>query len=313
MSALALRLAVGRASCVYACMKTLVRFASALLLVLAAPAPAPAQAVDPAPPTIVRLWPNGAPGSEKRRTEPERAKDWWVRNIHDPTLTAFPADPKRNSGVAVVVLPGGAHREIVWTSEGLAVARALNRYGISVFVVKYRLAGEPGSPYSIERDEAADVRRAMQWVRANAAGFGVNPGRIGVMGFSAGGELAAMLADYGMTGAPAGGDALDAVSAQPDFQVLVFPGPGAVRGPVRKDSPPAFLVAGSRDECCAEPTVALYELLRKAGLSAELHMYADAGHAFNLDESNRISVIRWPDRLYEWLGDSGLLDPRRSR
>jgi acetyl esterase/lipase len=259
-------------------------------------------------PQAFKLWPNGAPGSQAHRGEPERAQDWWVKNIHDPTVTAFPSGPSHNSGAAIVILPGGGHHEIVWTTEGPNVARALNRMGISAFVVKYRLAGEPGSSYSVEWDEAADVRRAMQWVRAHAADYGMDPHRIGVMGFSAGGELVGMLADYGMTGTPAGGDALDQVSARPDFQVLVFPGPGAVRGPIAKDAPPAFLVAGSKDECCGPPTVALYELLRKAGVSAELHMFADSGHAFNLDESNRISVLHWPDRLYDWLADSGFLD-----
>jgi len=263
------------------------------------------------PPQAFKLWPNGAPGSAAHRGEPERAQDWWVKNIHDPSVTAFPANASHNNGAAIVILPGGGHHEIVWTSEGPNVAKALNRMGINAFVVKYRLAGEPGSTYSVERDETADARRAMQWVRAHAADYGIDPHRIGVMGFSAGGELVGMLADYGMTGAPAGGDALDRVSARPDFQVLVFPGPGAVRGPVPRDAPPAFLVAGSKDECCGPPTVALYELLRKAGVSAELHMYADSDHAFNLDETNRISVLHWPDRLYDWLADGGFLDGRK--
>lgn len=262
-------------------------------------------------PQSFKLWPNGAPGSGAHRGDPERAQDYWVKNVHDPSVTAFPPNPAHNSGAAIVILPGGGHNEIVWTTEGVNVARALNRAGISAFVVKYRLAHEPGSTYSVERDEAADVRRAMQWVRAHAADYGVDPHRIGLMGFSAGGELVGMLADYGITGAPPGGDAFDQVSPRPDFQILVFPGPGAVRGPVPKDAPPAFLVAGSRDECCGPPTVALYELLRKAGVSAELHMYADSGHAFNLDESNRISILHWPDRLYDWLADSGFLDQRR--
>ena len=262
-------------------------------------------------PRVAKLWPNGAPGSEGHRGDAERAQDWWVKNIHDPTVTAFPADPAHNSGAAIVVLPGGGHQEIVWTTEGVNVARALKRMGISAFVVKYRLAGEPGGTYSVERDETADVRRAMQWVRAHAGDYNIDPHRIGVMGFSAGGELVGMLADYGMTGAPAGGDALDRVSYRPDFQILVFPGPAAIRGPVPKDAPPAFLIAGSKDECCGPPTVALYELLQKAGVPAELHMYADSGHAFNLDESNRISILHWPDRLYDWLADSGFLDGRK--
>ena len=108
-------------------------------------------------------------GSAAHGGEPERAKDWWVKNIHDPTVTAFPADASHNSGTAIVILPGGAHEEIVWTSEGINAARAFNRMGISVFVVKYRLARESGSTYSVERDETADVRRAMQCSGAHSA------------------------------------------------------------------------------------------------------------------------------------------------
>lgn len=282
--------------------------AAALALTVAVPASA--QLPPPTAKVTAKLWPNGAPGCQPHCNDPEQSKDWWVKNINDPTVTAFPADPKHNNGSAIVVLPGGGHSEIVWTTEGLTAARAFNRAGINIFVVKYRLAREPGSHYTIEGDAAADVRRAMQWVRAHAADFNVDPNRIGVMGFSAGGELAAMLADYDVTGTPAGGDDLDKVSPRPNFQVLVFPGPLAVQGPVHKDAPPAFLVAGSLDPCCAAPTVALYDELRKAGVSAELHMYADSTHAFNLDESTRLSIIHWPDRLYDWMSDSGLMDDR---
>lgn len=285
--------------------------AAALALTFAVPAAA--QLSPPTPKVVAKLWPNGAPGCQPHCNEPETSKDWWVKHINDPTVSAFPADPKHNNGAAIVVLPGGGHSEIVWTTEGLSIARAFNRAGINVFVVKYRLAREPGSHYTIEGDAVADARRAMQWVRAHAADFDVDPHRIGLMGLSAGGELVGMLADYGMTGTPAGGDALDTVSPRPDFQVLVFPGPLAVRGPVPKTAPPAFLVAGSRDECCGPPTVALYEELRKAGVSAELHMYADSGHAFNLDESTRLSIIHWPDRLYDWMADSGFMDDRSRR
>ena len=220
--------------------------------------------------------------------------------------------PSHNSGTAIVVLPGGAHEEIVWTSEGINVARALNRMGISVFVVKYRLAGEPGSTYSVERDETADVRRAMQWVRAHAGEYNIDPHRIGLMGFSAGGELVGMLADYGMTGAPAGGDPLDRVSSRPDFQVLVFPGPAAVRGPVPKDAPPAF--PGRREQG---------RMLRPAN-SRALRVVAEGrrarrsctctptlGMRLISTSSNRISILHWPDRLYDWLADSGFLDGRQ--
>lgn len=266
----------------------------------------------PATPVTVKLWPNGAPGSQARRSEPEVAQDYWVRNVHDPSVAIFRPVLHQN-GAAMVVFPGGAHRMLVWTTEGVNVARALNRYGVTVFVVKYRLAREQGSPYSIERDAAADARRAIRWVRAHAADYGVDPRRVGAMGFSAGGELVSMIADNKEASPPAPRDAIDRLNGRPDFQVLVFPGPLGIPADAVADAPPAFLIAGSLDQCCAAPSVQLYEQLRRAKIPAELHMYAGAGHAFNLDESNRISILHWPDRLADWLADEGWLSPARSR
>ena len=284
-------------------------FAAAVL------ASAPLAAQDPAPEqpphyTMIKLWPNGAPGSAARRGEAEVARDYWVRNIHDPSLIAFPADPAKRNGAAVVIMPGGAHKMLVWTNEGTKVATALNRMGVTAFVLKYRLANEAGSRYSVEGEAADDARRAIRWVRAHAADYAIDPARVGAMGFSAGGELVTLVAD---TPEPAGRpvtDTIDRQSARPDFQMLVFPGPRGIPATAVATAPPAFLVAGSRDPCCAAPSVALYEQLRKAGVSAELHMYADSGHAFNLDESDRSSILHWPDRLHDWLSDGGWLSPR---
>lgn len=284
------------------------------LCLIAAPLRAQDPAPEPAPHyTQIKLWPQGAPGTQARRGEAEIGRDYWVRNIHDPSLIAFPADPVHRNGAAIVILPGGGHKLLVWTNEGTKVAVALNRMGVSAFVLKYRLANEPGSPYSVEGDAADDARRAIRWVRAHAADYGIDPARVGVMGFSAGGELVSLIAD---NPAPAGRpvtDAIDALSARPDFQILVFPGPRGIPARAAAAAPPALLVAGSVDRCCAEPTVALYDQLRRAGVSAELHMYADADHAFNLDESNRISILHWPDRLNDWLADGGWLSPRPKR
>lgn len=257
--------------------------------------------------TSVSLWPNGPPGAQSTSSGPEIAQDYWVRNVHNPSLTIF--RPERPNGTAVIVIPGGGHRLIVWTTEGVNVARALNRYGLTVFVLKYRLAREEGSHSTID-DAAADVRRSIRWVRAHVRDYGVDPRHIGIMGFSAGGELVSLVADNRSNNAAPGQDPIDRLSDRPDFQVLVFPGPLGVPANDIADAPPAFIVAGSLDECCAEPAVALYEQLRKGQRSAELHMYAGSGHAFNLDESNRISIIHWPDRLADWLADEGFLSSR---
>ncbi|MBB3346208.1 MULTISPECIES: alpha/beta hydrolase [unclassified Sphingomonas] len=293
---------------------------SALALLLASLIAAPAASQDPAPERPphydhIPLWPNGAPGVGRRRGEAEVARDYWVRNIHDPSLIPFPAPAGKRNGAAIVVLPGGGHKLLVWTNEGTKVATALNRAGMTAFVLKYRLANEPGSAYTVEGDAADDARRAIRWVRAHAAEYGIDPTRVGMMGFSAGGELVTQVADHPEPAGRPRTDAIDSLSARPDFQVLVFPGPRGVPAPAPAiaAAPPAFLVAGSRDECCAAPTVALYEQLRRAGVSAELHMYADSGHAFNLDESERLSILHWPDRLYDWLADGGWLSPRPAK
>ncbi len=290
----------------------------AVLTALALLVAVPLGAQDPAPEqppqyTVIKLWPNGAPGSAAHRGEAEIARDYWVRNIHDPSLIAFPAAPAHRNGAAMVIMPGGGHKLLVWTNEGTKVATALNRMGVTAFVLKYRLANEPGSKYSVEGDAADDARRALRWVRAHATDYGIDPKRVGAMGFSAGGELVSLIADNPEPARRSAVDAVDTQSARPDFQVLVFPGPRGIPATAVKNAPPAFLVAGSRDPCCAAPTVALYEQLRKSGVSAELHMYADSGHAFNLDESDRISILHWPDRLQDWLADSGWLSPRGTK
>lgn len=272
---------------------------------------APAQAVKT---VTVRLWPNGAPGSEGRRREPEQAQDYWVKNVHDPSLTIFRADPRHANGAAMIVVPGGGHRLIVWTTEGIATAQPMARLGVTTFVLKYRLAREQGSTYSIEGDAAGDLRRAVRWVRAHAAEYGIDPHRIGVMGYSAGGELVTLVADNPAPTTPAAADAIDRVDARPDFQVLVFPGPLGVPAKAVAGAPPAFLVAGSLDPCCAVPTLRLYEQLRDAKVPAELHLYAHADHAFNLGEtSDLLSIAHWPDRLGDWLADGGWLDERSRR
>ena len=264
--------------------------------------------------TTVKLWPAGAPGSESRRNEPETVRDTYVSNVHDPSLALYMADPRHANGAAVIVAPGGGHRMLVMVNEGVAAAKALNRFGVTAFVLKYRLARDGDSGYTIEGHGAADLRRAVRWVRANAAQYGVDPRRVGVMGFSAGGELVTMVADHPAPALPAGGDAIDRISGRPDFQVLIYPGPLGVPARAVDEAPPAFIAAGSRDKCCALPAVALYQQLVQAGVSAELHMYADTDHAYNVSgRSERISLQHWPDRLHDWLLDGGWLVPLGGR
>ncbi|WEF33546.1 alpha/beta hydrolase [Pseudoduganella chitinolytica] len=241
-------------------------------------------------------------------------QDTYVSNVHVPSLTVARADARHANGAAVVIAPGGGHRMLVFQNEGMLAAQHLNRVGVTAFVLKYRLARDGASPYSIEGDAAADLRRAVRWVRAHATEYGVDPRRIGVMGFSAGGELVTLVAD---NPAPPGWqprDAVDRLSARPDFQVLVYPGPLGVPAKAAAGAPPAFIVAGSRDKCCMPPALGLYQQLVAAGVSAELHLYADTDHAFNMGQrGERVALQHWPDRLADWLADGGWLVPRDDR
>jgi acetyl esterase/lipase len=269
-----------------------------------------AQAGAQQAPASLPLWPEGAPGAEARRGEAEKVENTYVSNIHNPSLTVVKANPRHANGAAVIVVPGGGHRMLVWMSEGMVAAKSLNRVGVTAFVLKYRLARDAGSTYSIEADAAADLRRAVRWVRAHAAEYGVDPHRLGVMGFSAGGELVSLVADNPEPALTAKQDAVDKLSARPDFQVLVYPGPLGVPAKGVSGAPPAFIVAGSVDKCCAPPALGLYQQLVGAGVSAELHLYADTDHAFNMGQrSERLSDAHWPDRLADWLSDSGWLIP----
>jgi acetyl esterase/lipase len=287
-----------------------VRLAAAAFLtaLLVTGIPATAQPLPPG--AAIPIWTGGAPGSQARRDEPERLEGSYVHNIHSPSLTPFPADPAHATGAAMIVVPGGGHRMLVVENEGYAPARILNRFGLTAFVLRYRLAREPGSPYTIEGDAAADLRRAIRWVRSHAADYALDPGRIGVMGFSAGGELVSLVADNpAVETRPT--DPVDRVSARPDFQLLVYPGPLGIPARAAALAPPALIVAGSLDACCAEPAMTLYAQLREAKVSAELHLYADADHGFNLGiRSQRLSISHWPDRIFDWLSDGGWLQPR---
>jgi acetyl esterase/lipase len=285
------------------------------MLALACAGPALAEHAKAAPP-VVKLWPDGAPGSEQRRNEPEKLVDGaYPTNVHDPSLTVLRADPRHANGAAVVIVPGGGHYLLVVENEGMLPARLLNRVGVTAFVLKYRLQHGPDSAgYTASREGAADLRRAVRWVRAHAPEYGVDPQRVGVMGFSAGGELVSLVADNPEPAPRGKTDALDRQSARPDFQVLVYPGPLGSPAKTVDGAPPAFLVAGSRDTCCMPPTLTLYQQLVKAGVSAELHLYADTDHAFNMGQrGERVSLQHWPDRLTDWLSDGGWLVPRNGR
>ncbi|HEY6328933.1 MAG TPA: alpha/beta hydrolase [Blastocatellia bacterium] len=261
-------------------------------------------------PPQIPLWPNGAPGFESRRNEPETAKDYWIANIQNPSITVYLPPKEKATGAAVVICPGGGHRLLVFKAEGDDPARYLNSIGVAAFVLKYRLAREAGSPYSIEKHARQDGERAMRMVRSRAKEWGVDPNRIGLMGFSAGGELASMVA-FGQTdGQAAAADLIDRASCRPDFLILIYPGPLGTPDVVTASASPAFLLAAADDLGPAATLSSLQQKYRAAKVSCELHLFGQGGHGFNMGYRSKLRSLKgWPQRLADWLADSYILDP----
>jgi acetyl esterase/lipase len=262
-----------------------------------------------APPQI-SLWQQGAPGFEIRRTEPEQAKDWWVRNIHNPTITVYLPPKEKATGAAVVICPGGGHRNLVFNSEGKDPALFLNSLGVAAFVLKYRLFREENSPYTLEKDVRMDAYRAMRLVRSRAKEWNVDPTRLGILGFSAGGEVAALVAYAPGAGDANAKDPIDTFDGRPDFQMLIYPGPLGIPEIVPANAPPAFLLAANDDACCSGPIVKLLERYREAKVPVEVHLFAQGDHGFNMGHRSQLNSIKnWPQLMANWLADNHILNP----
>jgi len=263
-------------------------------------------------PREIPLWPNGAPGFESRRNEPTIAKDYWVRNIHNPSITVYLPPKEKATGAAVVICPGGGHRELVFNAEGDDPARYLASIGVAAFALKYRLGREAGSPYSIEKHAREDGQRAMRLVRSRAREWSLDPNRIGMMGFSAGGEVVSMVAFNPGTGAANAADPIDRESCRPDFLIMIYPGPLGVPETIPADAPPAFLLVAN-DDGLAKVIISLLEKYRAARVPVEAHIVARGGHGFNMGNRSRLlSVHGWPQRMADWLADSAILNPSKA-
>jgi acetyl esterase/lipase len=205
------------------------------------------------------------------------------------------------------VAPGGGFRELVFHAEGEQVAEFLNPLGITVFVLKYRLPNEPGSPYSIQNVQQ-DAYRAIRLIRSRAAEFKVDPERIGMLGFSAGGAVVMMVAFDKGEGDLNASDPIDRLNGRPNFLMMVYPG-GDPPETIPSDTPPAFLICANDDEYnCDDVTFDLLDKFRKAKVSVEAIFFAEGKHAFNMgDRSTYTAVRNWPQRMAEWIGDRGFL------
>jgi acetyl esterase/lipase len=264
-----------------------------------------------AEPQVVPLWSEGAPGFEDRRNEPEQAQDYWVKNIHNPSITVFLPPTERATGAAVLVLPGGGHKELVFQAEGTEPAEWLNELGVAAFVLKYRLAREKDSPYSLNVHPRQDAQRAMRVIRSRAKEWIIDPARIGMLGFSAGGELVALATYPQPHTIHVATDEVDRVDAEPNFVMIIYPGPLGMPKAVPAEAPPAFLLVSDDDWSHVDGVVELLAAYRKVGASVEAHIYARGEHGYNLGfRSNLPSIKNWPGRMSDWMTDNFILDPQ---
>ena len=266
------------------------------------------------PPEIL-LWPSGAPGSEGKTGKEiiesmSGGAERKVSNVHQPSLTPYLPAPEKATGAAVLVIPGGGHRMLAIDHEGYNVGRWLSERGVAAFVLKHRLARETNSTYKIEVESLQDTQRALRLIRSRAQEWGLQPGRLGVMGFSAGGELAALASSRFDAGKPDAADPVDRQSSRPDFQALIYPGNSRSIQP-QEGAPPVFLACSCTDRPdISEGLAEVYLRFKKAKVPAELHIYASGGHGFGLREKNRAPAGQWSARFLEWMEDQKFLGPR---
>jgi acetyl esterase/lipase len=279
-------------------------------------------------PQIITLWPEGVPNAQPNGGV-EREVDERVYNVQNPTLTAFPAPKETANGTAIIVCPGGGYVRLAIAKEGTGLAKMLNDLGVSVFVLKYRMA-EYGQPAPLQ-----DVLRAVRMLRSRASELGINPDRIGVMGSSAGGHLAASAAT--LFDAPEGktGAELDKVSARPTFASLLYPvitmkdpyvhagsrksllgekpsqellDRWSLEQQVTAQTPPTFLIHTGEDTSVPlENSLMFFQALRRAKVDAEMHLFEKGPHGFGTAKGLG-PTSEWPKRWEEWLRSHGWLN-----
>jgi acetyl esterase/lipase len=251
-----------------------------------------------------------------RRPATSRDYPWkrrWETNVSTPTIAIYPPPPDIDTGAAVLVCPGGGFRQLAFIKEGTNIAHWLNSVGITAIVLKYRVPARPGMPRFMAALQ--DAQRAICIIRSNAAQWHIDPHRLGMIGFSAGGQMVAdVTTNYDKLAYPPI-DAMDQQSTRPDFALAIYPGgiaakdgTATVTPDVRptKDTPPTFIVIATDDRNGSESAVYYYLALKKGGVNAELHVFSEGNHGFALRPTTAPHGA-WPTLAVAWMNYHGFL------
>lgn len=285
-------------------------------------------------PTVLPVWPGAVP-QDFGTIGPERVRDpseaptktaKWITNVTQPSLTVFPPPAGRNTRAAIIICPGGGYWNLAWDLEGEEVAAWFNRAGFTAAVLKYRVPRRPGQPEGRPAPgPLLDAQRAVSLMRHRAEAWDIDPKRIGMVGFSAGGHLAIATATHFDQRGYEPIDEIDTVSCRPDFAAAIYPGYFIEQRPagveinkdalapyvrIPKETPPVFLAHATDDPVAGpENSVLMHLALKRAGIPVELHIYARGGHGFGV-RPTALACSTWPDRCVAWLRDLGMLAPQ---
>lgn len=280
-----------------------------------------AQVAAAEPKTVVKLWPNGAPEKEgftleEEKEIPKKNENDVKRltNVSDPTLAVYA--PQNPNGTAVIVCPGGGYNILAIEHEGTQVCEWLNELGVTGLLLKYRVpARDKENP---SKEPLQDLQRAIGIARKNAAEWGIAPDRIGVLGFSAGGNLVVLGSLHANERTYQFDPALDVEDATPNFLIPIYPAYLTEKEnefklrpeiTVSQKAPPVFLIHAHDDRITAAGSALLYLEYKKLGLPAELHIYSQGGHGYGMHKGDK-PVLTWSQRAGEWLKASGWLDQK---
>ncbi|HEY7118966.1 MAG TPA: alpha/beta hydrolase [Tepidisphaeraceae bacterium] len=286
------------------------------------------------PPRVVDLWPGKPPGDvgiagqEKfielkmggKAYEVAGKPTKWLTNVTKPTLTIYRPAGDKDTGVAMLICPGGGYHNLGWDVEGEEVAAWLNSIGVTGIILKYRCPRRPGDVMGEPpAGPLKDAQRAVSLVRSKAKEWGVDPGKIGIIGFSAGGHLAGATATNFEKRTYDPIDEIDQVSCRPDFAIMLYSGYFKVKGKdelsptirLAKGTPPLFLVHCSDDPISeVDHSVTMYLAMKHAGVPVEMHIYNSGGHGFGVRKVG-YPCATWTSRCVDWLGQQGILKPAR--